>query len=212
MKYVICLLSSLALYPALHAQKAEGYYLNAVNMVNVGNMDQAFGELNKALTLDPAHGQSLVLRGYLYLVAGQKEAALEDYGAALKVAPTDLGALTNRALLLMEMERYEEALSDLKKRIKQDPYNWMAHYDLAYCYGLLEKFDLAITGFNEVIKRNPEYAEAYLNRGFARYNKHSNLGLTPPDEAVMHEVCADFETAEQLEHPDARKTLDKYCK
>jgi len=194
-----------------NAQKAEGYYLNAINLVNAGELDQAFGEVNKALDMDSLHGQSLVLRGYLFLLAGEKQAALRDYSTALKVAPGDIGALTNRALLYMELERYEDALIDLKRRIKMDPYNWMAHYDLAYCYGLLEKYDLAITGFTEVVKRNPEYAEAYMNRGFARYNKHSNLGLTAPSEEVMLEVCEDFYRAEQYGHAEAAKAISKYC-
>ncbi|MCA1752512.1 MAG: tetratricopeptide repeat protein [Flavobacteriales bacterium] len=149
------------------AQKPEGYYLNAVNSVNAREFDQALGELNKAIELDPAHAQSLILRAYLYLKAGDKKQALRDYSSALKAHPTDLGALTNRALLYMEMEEYEKAEKDLRQRLKGDPHNWMASYDLAYCYGLMEKYDQAIEGFSEVIKRKPDYAEAYLNRGFA---------------------------------------------
>ncbi len=193
------------------AQKADGYYRNAISSVNAGDLDQAYAEVNQALELDDRHAESLILRAYLLLTAGEKQAALKDYSAALQEVPSDIGALTNRALLCMEMEKYEEALADLKKRLKQDPYNWMAHYDLAYCYGLMGKYDLAITGFTEVVTRNPEYPEAYLNRGFARYNKHSNAGMTPPAEDVMLEVCEDFYRAEGLGSDQAKEAVGKYC-
>lgn len=193
------------------AQKPEGYYLNAVNSVNAGDFDQAFGELNKALELDPLHPQSRILRAYLYLKAGDKKKAIEDYSAAIESAPTDLGALTNRALLYMEFEEYEKAEKDLRKRLKGDPHNWMASYDLAYCFGLMGKYDQAIQGFDEVITRKPDYAEAYLNRAFARYNKDSNDGLTPPAPETVELVCADIQQAAELGSEEAGEALEKYC-
>ncbi len=208
------LLLSLALLWGLHeacAQKPEGYYLNAVNSLNAGNIDQAFGELNKALDLDSEHPQSRILRAYLFLQAGDKRAALDDYTAALRSAPTDLGALTNRALIYMEMEKYPEAEKDLKKRLKHDPYNWMAIYDLAYCYGLMQEHDKAIEGFTEVIKRKKDYPDAFLNRAYALYNKHSNAGLSEPAEDIIIELCADIERALELGHEDAERALEKYC-
>lgn len=213
MKYTILLLLHIALVSAnaISAQNPEGYYLNAVNSVNAREFDQALGELNKALDMDPAHAQSLILRAYLYLKAGDKQQALSDYSAALAAHPTDLGALTNRALLYMEMEEYEKAEKDLRQRLKGDPHSWMASYDLAYCYGLMEKYDQAIEGFSEVIKRKPDYAEAYLNRGFARYNKHSNGGLTPPGAEVKEEVCDDFHQAAGLDLEDATEAIEKFC-
>lgn len=193
------------------AQKPEGYYLNAVNSVNAGDFDQAFGELNKALELDPYHPQSRILRAYLFLKAGDKEKALDDYSAALESAPGDLGALTNRALIYMEFEEYEKAEKDLRERLKGDPHNWMASYDLAYCFGLMGKYDQAIQGFDEVITRKPDYAEAYLNRAFARYNKHSNGGLTPPDAETMDLICADIQQAAEMESEEAREAMENYC-
>lgn len=206
-------LTTLLLFAALgtSAQKPEGYYLNAVNSVNAGDFDQAFGELNKALELDPYHPQSRILRAYLFLKAGDKERALEDYSAALKAAPTDLGALTNRALLYMEFEEYEKAEKDLRNRLRGDPHNWMASYDLAYCYGLMGKYDQAIQGFDEVITRKPDFADAYLNRAFARYNKHSNSGLTPPDPETAELVCADIQQAAELGAEEAAEAIEKYC-
>lgn len=208
---LVLMLSTMLSASKAQGQKPDGYYLNAIASVNAGDFDQAYGEVNKALELDSLHAQSLILRAYLLLSAGEKKAALADYSAALRVAPRDMGALTNRALLYMEMEKYQEALNDLKARIKQDPYNWMAHYDLAYCYGLMGKYDLAITGFTEVVARNPEYPEAYLNRGFARYNKHSNAGMTAPGEDVMLEVCEDFYRAEGMGSDAAKEAVEKYC-
>jgi tetratricopeptide (TPR) repeat protein len=195
----------------LLSQNSDGYYLNAVNLVNAGELDQAFGEVNKALKMNPEHPQSLILRAYLLLSAGDKDAAIADYSAALKVAPSDLGALTNRAMLYMEKEDYESALRDLKQRYKYDPYNWMVHYDLAYCYGLMAKYDLAITGFTEAIKRNPDYADAYLNRGYALYNKHSNDGLHTPASELLLELCEDFYKADSLGLAEAKKAIAKFC-
>lgn len=208
---ILLVILSLVTASTAMAQKADGYYRNAISSVNAGDLEQAFAEVNQALEMDDRHPESLILRAYLLLNAGEKQAALKDYTAALQEVPTDIGALTNRALLYMEMEKYDEALADLKKRIKQDPYNWMAHYDLAYCYGLMGSYDLAITGFTEVVTRNPEYAEAYLNRGFARYHKHSNGGLVSPGEDVMLEVCEDFYRAEGMGLDEAKEAVGKYC-
>lgn len=194
-----------------HAQKPEGYYLNAVNSLNAGELDQAYGELNKALALDSTHAQSRILRAYMLLQAGDKKGALADYTMALRSAPDDLGALTNRALLYMEMEAFEKAEKDLKRRLKNDPFNWMASYDLAYCYGLMGDYDRAIEGFDIAIKRNPKFPESYMNRAFSRYQKYSVMGMATPPEEVMLEVCEDFYRAEELDHEPAKEAIAKYC-
>lgn len=203
----LCLLCS----TSVEAQKPEGYYLNAVNLLNAGEPDQAYGELNKALALDSTHAQSRILRAFMLLQAGDKKGALADYSMALRSAPDDLGALTNRALIYMEMEKYEEAEKDLKRRLKNDPFNWMASYDLAYCYGLMGDYDRAIEGFDIAIERNPKFPESYMNRAFARYQKYSLMGMATPPEEVMLEVCEDFYRAESLDHEPAKEAIAKYC-
>jgi tetratricopeptide (TPR) repeat protein len=194
-----------------YGQSADGYYLNAVNLVNAGNWSQAMGQVQKAIELDAEHLQGIYLRAYIHLQTGNKDRALADYNHLLDKHPTHEGALNNRALIYMERGKYNEALSDLEKRLKADP-SWQAHYDKAYCLALMERYKEAMAEFDKVLEMNPGYAPAYANKGHAGLYLRTGGGLVKPKPEVLKEPCDDLKTALSLGDTTVVKTIEKYCK
>ncbi len=193
-----------------HAQKAEGYYLNAINFVNANNYPQAMGEIEKALLAEPNHAQSLYLRAFIHLQSANKEAALADYTKLIAMAPGHEGALNNRALIYMEMGKYQLALADIDNRIAIED-SWSVRFDRGYCLALMDRHQAAADEFTKVLVENPEYAPALANRGYSMINLHTNSGLTLAKEGSLKGACQDLKMALQLGDTTVVKSLNKYC-
>jgi tetratricopeptide (TPR) repeat protein len=192
------------------AQKADGYYLNAVNFVNASNFPQAMGEVQKALDLDPAHAQSIYLRAFINLKTGNKEAALKDYTQLLKIAPGHEGALNNRSLIYMEQGKYQLALADLDARLAIED-TWNTRFDRAYCLALMDLHKEAAEEFTKVLKEKPDYAPALANRGYSIINLETSSGLTPAKPGSLKSACTDLKQALALGDTTVVRSIKKYC-
>lgn len=199
------------LSPKGFSQSTHGYYENSLNMYNSGNLQQALGEVNKLLAIDPENQAGLYLRSFIYLNSDQKQKALLDYEKLLKINPFHEGALTNRALMNMELENYDAALIDLNKRVEMDANNWQALFDRAYCKGLKGDDAGAISDFKKVINLNPEYAAAYANLGFSKINALTHGGMIRPSPSETRNACTDLHKAEALGDTTVVEMIKIYC-
>lgn len=204
-----CLLFLLS--PKGNTQPNLGYYENSLSMYNSGNMQQALGEVNKLLALEPKNEEGLYLRAFIYLNTNEKQKALADYGKVLQIDPTHEGALTNRALINMELENYDAALADLNKRVEMDSKNWQALFDRAYCKGLKGDNAGAIADFKKVIALNPDYAAAYANLGFSKINELTAGGMIRPAPSETRDACGDLRKAETLGDTTVTEMIQMYC-
>ncbi len=193
-----------------NAQKADGYYVNAINFVNASNFPQAMGEVQKALAIDPEHTQSIYLRAFIHLKTGNKDAALIDYSQLLKIAPGHEGALNNRALVYMEQGKYKLALADIDARLAIAD-TWSTRFDRGYCIALMDLHKEAADEFTKVLKENPGYAPALANRGYSIINLETNNGLTLAKAGALKGACSDLKQALAFGDTTVVRSIKKYC-
>ena len=199
------------LSPKGNSQATHGYYENSLNMYNSGEVQQALGEINKLLSIEPSNQDGLYLRGYIYLNTGQKQKALNDYEKLLELNPFHEGALTNHALIHMELGNFDAALTDLNKRVEMNPENWQALFDRAYCKGLKGDNAGAIADFKKVIDLNPDYASAYANLGFSKINALTSGGMIRPAPSQTRDACSDLHKAEAMGDTTVAEMIRIYC-
>lgn len=88
-----------------------------------GKAEQALGEFNTALALNPHDAQALYGRGLIYQGEKQHEQAIEDFTAANGLTPQRPEPLLSRAISYLALDRVKEAAADLDEAAQDDPQN-----------------------------------------------------------------------------------------
>ena len=143
----------------LDPKDAKAYHQLALIHLKLGGMpdlQSAFGELTKAVELDPSIQDAQLKLGELYLLSQQPQAAKRHAEVVLISSPYHpKGHLLRGRSLIME-KKLEKGIEELKKSLELDPDNEQVYVDLARAYLILEK---------------PEEAEDILDQGL---NKKAN--------------------------------------
>ncbi|GAA4733625.1 tetratricopeptide repeat protein [Phytohabitans rumicis] len=87
----------------------DSYVQRAELLADLGRYDEAAGELDDALALDPGHPAAYAMLANVRLAAGQPTDALSAADAAVTAAPGSVPALVSRAMALADLRRHAEA-------------------------------------------------------------------------------------------------------
>ncbi len=101
---------------------------------------------------------------------------------------------------LIYLHKQEEAKRLFEEAIKIDPKNYAAYFYLGNYYSNKRKYHKAIGFYNQAIAINAHFADAYFNRGEAKFYLQDKKG-----------ACADWKLAAK----NGRKNLEaklKFCK
>ncbi|WNM64036.1 tetratricopeptide repeat protein [Candidatus Nitrospira neomarina] len=173
----------------LDPKDAKAYHQMALIHLKLGGMpdlQSAFGELTKAVELDPSIQDAQLKLGELYLLSQQPQKAKQHAEVVLVSSPNDpKGHLLQGRSLIMERD-FEKGIEELKKSLELDPDNEQVYVDLARAYLILEK---------------PEEAEDVLDKGLtkkansptlilAKGEFYSLQGKNTEAEALFQEVLA----------------------
>jgi len=148
--------------------------------LNLGNLDAAIADLNKALEINPELALAYSNRGGAYLTLGNLDAAMADLNKALEINPELALAYSNRGGAYLNLGNYEAAMADFNKALEINPELAEAYGNRGGAYNDLGNLDAAMADFNKALEINPELAEAYGNRGLA-YNNLGNLDAAMAD-------------------------------
>lgn len=92
---------------------AHLYY--AILLGNIGRIDEALAESEKAHELDPYWAYSTSIQGTILIQAGKPDEALTRFGEASRLDPRLWIAQCKAALALIDLHRYDEALATARK-------------------------------------------------------------------------------------------------
>lgn len=107
---------------------------------------------------------------------GEHEPAISDYSEAIDRNSDYVEAYYQRGLARFHLGRHESAISDYDE-VHLNPYYALKQY--------LERYESAIDDYNSVIRINPNYAEAYYQRGLAKYYLDDyESAISDYDEAI----------------------------
>ncbi|MBV8686179.1 MAG: tetratricopeptide repeat protein [Alphaproteobacteria bacterium] len=110
-----------------------------------GELAGAIAAADRAVALDAADGDALVLRGELTRGQYGLAAALPWFDRALELDPADVSARLARAATLLDLGRTREMLADTRRVLADAPGNGRAFFLEAVLAARARKFDLART-------------------------------------------------------------------
>lgn len=82
---------------------------------NLGDLDGAIDDQNKALNFDPLYADGYFNRGSAKYEMGDLEGAINDYTQVIKISPQDTDAFFNRANIKKEIGNIKSACEDWKQ-------------------------------------------------------------------------------------------------
>lgn len=170
---------------------AVSHLERGVQLEEVGRIDDAIAETEKALELNPALVKAHVNLLILYGRIGNMNKAEEHYQAVLAANPDQYpDAYYNYGVLLIKEGKFEEAEKAFRKAVATAPSNELAHSNLGYLLEHQGKLSEAAVEYRKVIELTPNSRQAHFELGRILVNQQQYQAaieqfqqtLTPVDE------------------------------
>jgi tetratricopeptide (TPR) repeat protein len=170
-----------------------------VQLEQVGRIDDAIAETEKALALDPSLSKAHLNLLILYAKTGKAKQAEEHYKTLVALDPDQFPeAYYNYGVLLFEEGKFDEADKAFRKTLAIAPSNDAAHNNLGYLLERKGKLDEAAVEYRKAIDANPTSRQAHFKLGRILLNQQHyteaieqlQQTLTPVDEDTPSYVYA----------------------
>lgn len=164
-----------------------------VQLEQVGRIDDAIAETEKALNLDPSLAKAHLNLLILYAKTGKARQAEEHYKALVALNPDQFpDAYYNYGVLLVEEGKFDEAEKAFRETLALAPTNDAAHDNLGYLLERQGKLQEAANEYKKAIEANPRSRQAHFKLGrilvnqqhYAEAIEQLKQTLTPVDEAT----------------------------
>ena len=142
----------------------------------VGKLEAAVADYNKAIELIPTDTVLYDNRGLLYSKLGEYDLALKDCNRSIELKPDHAASYFRRAAIYQKMQRFQLAVDDTTKGIELDPESSTAYKTRGDLYKTLGENSLAIADYSRAIKLNSNNRFAHKQRanilaGLQKYNE-----------------------------------------
>jgi uncharacterized protein (TIGR02145 family) len=166
----------------------EAYLVRGEVCAQIGNLEEALDDFEKAIELDPKASQPYSHRGLLYAKSGDIDKAIDDFSTAIELDVSNAMAYSNRANMYLKKRELQKAINDCSKAIVLSPNSMEPYSNRALAYMNIGEFAKAFDDYNKVIIIAPENAEAYAKRG-----------LLYSQQGDVQEAISDYEKFLQLD-------------
>lgn len=175
---------------ALKPGHGSAYYQRAEAYFPMGDYDRALADLNESIRLQPQPDSTAInLRGVIYTMRHDWEAAIKDFEEAGRLAPEDAIVRANRARTLIELKRIEEAGREIDAALKLGT-NRGPVLEVRGTLALAsEKYAEAVDSLSEAIQSGVATPRVFTRRGTA-YEKQGLRGLALADYRKASELDA----------------------
>lgn len=170
---------------------AVSHLERGIQLEQVGRIDDAISETERALQLDPSLAKAHLNLLILYARTGKGEKAEEHYKALVALDPSQFPeAYYNYGVLLVQEGKFDEAEKAFRKTLAITPSNDSAHNNLGYLLERQGKLDEAASEYKKAIEANPSSRQAHFKLGrilvnqqhYAEAIEQLQQTLTPVDE------------------------------
>ena len=117
-----------------YAVDSETYFKRGVNYLEQGKYEQAIGNFNKAIELNPKYANAYYNRGVAYYSKGEYDKAIADYTKAIELNPKFAKAYNDRGIAYKNKGEYDKAIADYTKAIELNPKFAEAYYNRGWVY------------------------------------------------------------------------------
>jgi tetratricopeptide (TPR) repeat protein len=156
---------------ARHPGDAEGYLNYSRLAVNAGELPLASENIDKALSLNPASSEAVILKARILLGLERKGEARSLLETAVREHPRDDELRLAYARFLIEVNDLQEARSQLRTLVRHAPDNVDAVYTLAMLALEAEDLDEAERYLNHLVSLDKKSSEAHFYLGYIAAQK-----------------------------------------
>jgi tetratricopeptide (TPR) repeat protein len=157
-----------------------------------GEYDDAIGDFNEAIRLDPRDAVTYNNRGVAWERKGEDDRAIADYNEAIRLDPKYADAYSNRGLFWKRKGDYDRAMADKNEVIRLNPKDASAYNGRGLTWNIKGEYDRAIADYDEAIRLDRRFEGAYNNRGYSWLEK-----------GELDRAIADFNKAIRLDPKNA---------
>jgi len=150
----------------------EVYLIGGEFYLELGDIEGALNDFEKAIKIDPNEPQAYFDRGLLYAKTGEINKAVYDFSKAIELDANYVMAYSNRANMYLKLRELQKAISDCTKAIELSQNNVEPYFNRGLAYVNTGEFAKALEDYNKVIELAPKNVEAYAKCGFL----HQQLG------------------------------------
>ncbi|MGO9611247.1 MAG: tetratricopeptide repeat protein [Verrucomicrobiia bacterium] len=203
-------------------------------LLQAGNVSEAFGHYQQALRINPDCAELHESLGSALVQLGRVPEAIAQFEEALRIKPDYAEAHVNLGSALMTQGRVPDAITHYEEAVRIKPDYPDAHESLGNVLMQLGRLPEAIGHYEQALRINPDLAEAHNNLGtalghtgkieeaIAHYEQalrinpdfaeaHNNLGIVLAHAGKIEEAIAHFEQALRIkpEYAEAHYNLGK---
>ena len=164
----------------------EGHILMGSVLFNENKKDEAFAELNKAISIDPKHVESYLSLSKFYLANQQTANAEELFKRALSVNSNSALAHTEYGKFLAQMNRPTEAEVEFRKAVEVDPKDHASRFVLSSYYLVTKQLDKAEESFKALAALDPNKPDSQSMLG----DFYATVGRVPEAIKLYQDVLA----------------------
>jgi tetratricopeptide (TPR) repeat protein len=150
-------------------EAVEEWFNLGLQMAQLGNLEEAIANWDKALELNPQLTQAWHNRGNALATLGRTEEALQSLDQALNLNPEDPQTWNIKGHILYETQQWEAAIACWDQVLILQPNLPQVAYNRACAYDNLKNTEAAIASYQMALALQPDFAEAQ-----SRLNELSN--------------------------------------
>jgi tetratricopeptide (TPR) repeat protein len=141
------------------------------NHFQLGNLNMAFIQYDKALRLDPDQARLRYKMGLLFVKKGLLEDALTVFQEIVKRDASYALAYEGMGQVYLKMNNFKEAENHLRYSLTLNPQIWQSHNFLGMLYDRQQRFDEAIAEYKTAIALKPDQGWLFNNVGMSYFLK-----------------------------------------
>ncbi len=135
----------------------------------LGNLNMAFIQYDKALRLDPNQVRVRYKMGLLFVKKGLPEDALAVFQEVLKRDASYALAYEGMGQAYLKVNRFKEAENHFRHSLTLNPQLWQSHNFLGMLYDRQQRFGEAIAEYQVAIQQRPDQASLFNNVGMSYF-------------------------------------------
>ncbi|NYF91028.1 protein kinase [Tunturiibacter empetritectus] len=172
-----------------YGQLGEAYRLKYQLDKDQHWLDEAQGNLERAIQLDGSLPAAYVTLGQIHDVRGKRDLALQEFQHALAIDPRNALAVRGLARAYERSGRVPDAEAAFKKAVALKPDDWESYNRIGNFYDRQGRFPEAIKALQRAIEMTPDNAEVYLNLGATYIDSGDAAALPAAEQALKRSIA-----------------------
>ncbi len=186
--------------PAEIRRELDKHLNSGHSRLDKGEIQQALGDYNKAISIDPKHARGYSGRGMAYYRLGKPKEAVRDFERALALDARHTYAWIGLGDVKVDSADFDGALAEFNKAIEVNPTSAQAFAGRGLGWAGKREYDRAMADFRRAgdLLRTAADAWSYYYRGLARHGFYE-----------FEKAAADLEEAVKLDPRNSRFLLQR---